>query len=137
MATKTVTWTKAFSVGITEVDNQHQKLFEMINDLSIASKSGDRKRSIEKVLENMASYVEYHFNTEKCMLKNLPNFEQHNHEHWLFTKKTMLFIKNYQVEKDHNILAEMSTFLVDWLTDHILKTDIQQFAQLAESTKLN
>lgn len=127
-----VCWLPIYSVGIDEVDEQHKKIFAMINTLHAARNSQDISATIEKTIEDMVNYVGYHFETEKSYLQKLPQFKDHEKEHWAFTKKTLQFVKEYHsCDQKNKVLSSMLIFLSDWLKHHIQGIDIKQFQLLS------
>lgn len=121
-------WLPEFSVGIKKVDDQHKKIFTMINQLHTAIRTHENDaKAMESVIEAMASYVAYHFETEKSILHELPEFADHEKQHWEFTKKTLHFANKYQRQPREDLLHEIVGFLAYWLKAHIIGTDIGQF----------
>ncbi len=129
---KYVSWQPEYSVGNEEIDNQHKKLFMMINELqnSIEHNATNDKQPVEKVLEELISYAEYHFSTEENLFRGQAGFDTHHHEHWTFIKKSFSFVKRFNADNDLKIITDIVIFLRSWLIDHILVTDIKQFRDL-------
>ncbi len=133
--TDLIQWNSEFSVGVEAIDNQHKELFRMLNCLLGAIDCGDEKQKLERVLEEMVNYVDYHFKSEEKFLVKLPNFTPHRLEHWEFVKKTMNYQKRYS--KDEEITAqEIFIFLLNWLKTHIVDTDVNDFRYLREHNLL-
>ena len=126
-----ISWNNSYSVGVEKIDSQHKKIFELINNLYAAQNSPDVSADIGKSLEDMASYVEYHFETEKSYLDTLPEFKEHEKEHWQFTKKTMQLVKAYKDSPKDKMIVTIVEFLCGWLNNHILETDVQHFQILS------
>lgn len=120
-------WLPEYSVGHEIVDKQHQQIFAMINELHTAIPLQEESTIIKKVLEEMADYIEYHFDTEKSYLKEMPEFARHEKIHWEFTQKTLQFATEYYRHPRKEHLYDIVSFLAYWLKDHIKRTDIEQF----------
>lgn len=131
-----VFWQPTDSVGISTVDQQHKKLFSLINSLYTAMCTQQKHLAIEKVIGELVDYAEYHFKTEKSYLKELPNFATHEDQHVTFTTKALNFMEEFQSHPTESLLYEMISFLSTWLRSHIQGTDIQQFALLRQSRDL-
>ena len=117
-------WSDDYSVGIKEIDEQHKKLFEIINKLHAAMKEAKSKAILGKVIEEMISYTEFHFSTEEILLQNCryPDFSQHKLKHEQFTKKVKEFEKKY-LKGSALLSQEIVEFLRDWLVNHIKQSD--------------
>jgi hemerythrin len=124
-----IQWQIAYQVGVPEVDQQHKKLFDMLNRLQDIYESGNVKSEIQQVLEEMGDYLNTHFSCEEIYLKNHPRIEAHRKEHWFFVEKTMKFTKNFDLN-DAVFEYEILDFLKRWLINHVLNTDIVYFREL-------
>ena len=119
-------WESRFSVSIKEIDEQHKKLFEIINSLHDAMKAGKGKDALGKVLSELVNYTVYHFGTEEKMFQKYgyPETALHKKEHADLTKQATELKAKF--EKDGGIITiEVMNFLRDWLNNHILKIDMK------------
>lgn len=119
-----LTWDDSYSVRVKEIDTQHKKLVEMINNLHDAMKQGKGKDVMTKVLKDLVDYAASHFATEeKYMTKfNYPQSSLHKSEHEKFVKQVLDFQNDFTAGKVA-ITLEVMNFLKDWLVKHILGTD--------------
>ena len=61
-----ITWDESFSVNNEEIDNQHQKWIEIINELHDALiNEKEFGNIIEESLEAMVKYAQFHFSFEE------------------------------------------------------------------------
>ncbi len=60
-----IAWTDELSVDIGEIDEQHKKLINMINDLSYAMSKGKGRDVIEAILVGLRDYTVEHFAHEE------------------------------------------------------------------------
>ncbi len=126
-----IIWDDSFSVGVRVLDEQHKKLVRMINSLieshnvSVDNLSVDSE-VVSDTLSEMTQYMNYHFMTEeKHMLdSDYPEYSTHKQQHDEFMEKTIQFCEDTIARKE-NIPAEVLSFLMDWLTNHILKSDMK------------
>ena len=58
------------------------------------------------------------------MDSDYPYYSAHKQQHDEFMEKTIQFCEDTIIRKE-NIPAEVLSFLMDWLTNHILKSDTQ------------
>jgi len=86
-----IQWESKYETGVEEIDNQHKKLVGMINELYSAIKSGEGKKVLDKILQELASYVDIHFGTEEKYMEefNYPGYLSHKREHDNFTEKVL------------------------------------------------
>ena len=119
-----IKWRESYNIGFKEVDDQHQKLVEILNELYEAHSSGTSKLIIDESLKKMIDYTKYHFTSEEKIMENYsyPEIEKHRGEHSDFTNK----IDTLKKEMDNNnLLISLKTldFLKDWTINHILGSD--------------
>ena len=60
-----IKWNDSFSVGVVEIDLQHQKLVALINDLNEAMLQARGKTVLTRILNELVSYTVVHFGTEE------------------------------------------------------------------------
>jgi hemerythrin len=130
-ASKLLTWSDRYSVGIARIDTEHQKLIGLVNDLYSAMLEGRGKSVIDKVLHGLADYAQSHFVNEERLMRihAYPGFEAHKAEHEKLTAQ----VKHLQEEARSGksvISMEVMRFLQHWLTDHIVGVDKQYSAHL-------
>ncbi len=117
-------WSQDMSVNITEIDNQHKKLVDLINLLHDSMKSGKGKDVLGKLLNELTDYTVNHFGTEEKLFQKYgyPEYARHKKDHDDLTKQ-VIDIKT-KLEGGATILTvEVMNFLKDWLNNHILHAD--------------
>ncbi|HOW04772.1 bacteriohemerythrin [Methanospirillum hungatei] len=117
-------WSESLSVHVTEIDEQHQKLIQLINTLHDAMLEKKGKEVLGKILDELAAYTVYHFSTEEKYMEQCgyPGLAFHKKEHDTFVGKVESLIQDYQANK-LGITIELMTFLKDWVSNHIQITD--------------
>ena len=128
-----IIWDESFSVGIQEIDKQHKKLIEIINRLIETRNVTVYSETISDVLSEMTKYADYHFRTEEeYMLKyEYPDYSLHKEQHKEFLKKTVAFCLD-TMEYKKTVPVEVLSYLKNWLTNHILKSDMKYKAFFKE-----
>ena len=132
-----INWSDRLSVNVTEIDNQHQKLIEMINDLSDAMMQGKSNEVMGAIVNNLIGYVATHFKTEEKYFSEFgyPDTEAHVKEHVNFVQKVTEFKDGF--EKGEIALSiGVLNFLCDWLRNHIKGTD-QKYTQCFNANGLS
>ncbi|MGC8720293.1 MAG: hemerythrin domain-containing protein, partial [Thermodesulforhabdaceae bacterium] len=59
-----IRWDESLSVGIAEIDDQHKRLVNMINELYDAMLQKKGKAVLSQIIKEMAEYAAVHFATE-------------------------------------------------------------------------
>ncbi|MCF8068881.1 MAG: bacteriohemerythrin [Desulfobacterales bacterium] len=118
-------WEEKYSVGITEIDEQHKKLVGLLNQLHEAMSDGKSTEVIKPVLIGLIEYVKTHFSTEENYLIKYayPDYESHKKAHDQFTNKVRDLRDKYIDDTTSSLAIEISDFLKDWLVKHIMGTD--------------
>ena len=117
-------WSDDLTVQVKEIDNQHQKLIDLINKLHEAMLQKQGKQVISQTIDELSAYTVYHFqNEEKYMTQfKYPGLAAHKHEHESFVSKVDSFQKDFESGK-LGLSLEIMTFLKDWVSNHIKGTD--------------
>ncbi|MGB9597496.1 MAG: bacteriohemerythrin [Candidatus Poribacteria bacterium] len=117
-------WDDSFSVNIKQIDEQHKKLVNILNNLHDAMKLGKGSQILGNIFAELIQYVETHFTAEERLMHTYSYNEYDSHKliHSGLTKKVIEFQKKFQ--QGQNILTmEIIDFLKNWLQNHILGTD--------------
>jgi hemerythrin-like metal-binding protein len=119
-----LTWNKDYSVKIQEIDVQHQKLVELINELHDGMKIGKGKEIIGKILNELVNYTAFHFQTEEKLFDKYgyPDKIVHKRQHGDLVEQVMSFKKSFDEGKGV-VTVDLMNFLKDWLTNHINNSD--------------
>lgn len=119
-----IQWNDSFRVNVKTVDSQHQRLFDLINELYENMESSDSKENIAKAIKDLLDYTVYHFAEEEELMKksNYPDLEQHMQIHRSMIETIQHFQKEF---KSGNTLVqyEILSFAGNWLTAHIMGVD--------------
>ena len=121
-----MTWNEEYSVGVKEIDKQHQILFDTINELFRLF--ADKKFSTtdpDIVFDKLGDYGEKHFKTEEHFF-TLFNYEKKT-EHIILHQKYKTKLKElqtkYWMNRDEKIFFEIINFLQDWWIWHVNNVD--------------
>jgi hemerythrin len=119
-----IEWNKAYSVGVEELDEQHKRLFKMINTLFEAPAAGISPQGISDLLTEMAEYASVHFETEEGYMSECayPEIDYHIRAHQRYREKVDDLRARAANEKS-KLSSDMLRFLYDWLAEHILSCD--------------
>lgn len=119
------TWSRLFETGLAEVDAQHQRLVELVNQLGEDAHSGDPAR-IDQALAELADYTVYHFRCEEGIMAaagvSAVHADRHRATHQRFVAQVVEWINRRNAGEDIH-LGALIEFLADWLVFHILGDD--------------
>lgn len=118
-------WRKSYETGVSEMDEQHQKLIELINKLYLVMRDGESQSSVVDILQEMDSYAVRHFQDEEKLLqeKGYPEYESHVALHQQYRDKIRELMEASVKEKEQ--VKETYSFLREWWMDHIVGQDRQ------------
>jgi len=122
-----VEWSDAYSVGIDDIDEQHQGIFQAAHRLYYAIINVEGEKVVDETLEFLQKYAAEHFQNEEAFMERhgYPRIEQHKKLHADFLERID------QVKEEYNVhlapTQEMADSLLeltqDWLIDHIADVD--------------
>ena len=147
-----VEWNDAYRTNIEEIDEQHQQLFDLLNELHeamIRAHSGrvatpfvgeqdtpasalSELGTIQMVLGELLDYTVYHFAEEeqRMLVYGYPRYEPHRVAHEFFADKIRAFQRNFDGGRAVQAV-DIVTFLAVWLERHILVADREMGTFLA------
>jgi len=119
-----LTWNLNYSVKVKNFDNQHQRLFDLINSLHDAMSTGKSNTVLDKIISELVLYTKTHFRSEEELFAKFsyPDRLKHVSEHTEFVKKISDFEKEFKDGKI-GLSIEILNFLNKWLLKHIKQTD--------------
>lgn len=125
-----IEWKKDYKTGISMIDSQHKKLFQIANKAYGLLKDEftlDKYDDIVATLEELKEYAIYHFDCEQKYMQsiNYKDFPGHKKEHDKFVDKIQS-VDLFAVDEDQEkFLLEVLDFIVSWIENHILGMDKQ------------
>ncbi len=128
-----ISWSDAFSTGITEQDEQHKNLIYLINRLNNSIEEGKDAEVLEAVLAQLVDYTIYHFGYEERLMKRhgYADTPAHKSEHEKFVE-TVYDFKRKLDSGSAVISIQIINFLRMWVTGHIMKTDKKMGLELSK-----
>jgi hemerythrin len=123
-------WQPSYSVGNQLLDDQHKKLLSLCQEaVSCMAEDGPEGRShFHRILNELAGYVNRHFQTEEGILKQCgyPLLDHHRKEHLEYESRLTDFLLSATMgEIDRDGLHH---YLSQWWSEHILGSD-KQYAE--------
>jgi hemerythrin-like metal-binding protein len=123
-----MSWDKSLSTGIEEIDNQHMKLVETLEDFAEAYADQKGTEAINSILMFLESYVVKHFSTEQEMhaLYNYPKKDRHKQSHdYLISDFSEIKDRIDEEGLTAEIVQYTYDFLMNWVIDHISVEDME------------
>jgi hemerythrin-like metal-binding protein len=116
-------WTTEYSLGVKEVDEEHETMFRYISNIEAAIDHRVEWPLIQHAIVALHRYTSIHFHSEEAMMRahRYPKAEIHARAHSYFIKKLE--------EIEHHTINElegreqMLKYLRDWFTDHLFGFD--------------
>ncbi|MEJ5366872.1 MAG: bacteriohemerythrin [Bryobacteraceae bacterium] len=130
-----VDWKPEYSVGHAEIDQQHRKLVDLINNLHETMKLGGKPEDLKRILNDLVNYTRYHFGHEEKLMEKAgyPDLADHKRVHRAMVEQVEKFRKEVESSRT-GFSIKLMGFLKNWLTEHILGTD-QKYAAVVKSVK--
>jgi hemerythrin len=113
-----------FKLGISEIDREHAKLVNMLNDVHALLHDGKKEEARTYFRQTLTAYVIEHFANEEIYMESIkfPQIEEHKKIHDNFKQsfvKSLPLIDSYDEAAFRNALTDTYT----WIINHIGKTD--------------
>jgi hemerythrin len=126
-------WNESYSVGHTEIDAQHKRLFQLADEMHVAMTAGKGKQILNQTLASLISYTKSHFASEERLMQryNYPDYPKHKVEHDKLTSQVVAFQTDFNAGRAIMTL-DLMHFLKNWLAHHIGKTDQRVAAFIRE-----
>lgn len=119
-------WSADLETGIFELDLQHRSLVAIANQLHDAIRAGKAERTIEWMLEELALYTRFHFQTEESYMRRYGLDMEHEHrvEHAELLSAIKRFRRKIKAG-DERVPKDVLVFLAEWLNQHLRGSDRQ------------
>jgi len=130
-------WDDSYSVNNAKIDEQHQRFFEIINELDDAMMSGGRRasqRAMTESIQALEEYAVFHFDDEERYMEALgyPDQVVHHQEHARLVDRIGQY--RYKTATGKIVLnSELVKTMANWITGHIMNSDKKYAAFAARS----
>lgn len=122
------TFTKDCLIGVSEIDEEHKRLFELIGEVDAAVTSDADSVSVAMALLNeLKQYAVTHFSHEETYMERMndPELERQKKEHQEFIDKVNSYcFSDITDDTAKELILELLEYLSRWLMSHILGSDI-------------
>jgi len=111
-------------LGITEVDRQHEKMVDLMNDVHLMSAQGRSAKAIASSLQSLIEYTQVHFSWEEDFFDgyNYPDAVKHKATHQKLIDDLVAHQQKISISK-HEVIDRELEKLNTWLMHHIEHSD--------------
>jgi methyl-accepting chemotaxis protein/hemerythrin len=129
-----IPWTDDLALQISDIDVQHKKLVDLINELHHAMFESKSQKIILEVVSRLKEYINTHFKFEEHLFEKsgYPKSSEHKSIHKIFVDKVNAFERDLKTGRV-TVSLEIMRFLKEWLVKHIKGTD-RQYAPYVHKT---
>lgn len=109
-------WKPEYCVGLESIDQQHQRLFSLLQDLTL----DDPVKSHAVLVQEVEDYINFHFAHEQHLMSKYryPRMQVHLDQHQDFHRQFQLLQAG--AKTDAKQLARIRLMVYAWFTRHIL-----------------
>jgi hemerythrin-like metal-binding protein len=127
-----ITWRPDYSVGVEQIDMQHRRLIDMVNDLYRDLDSMAGGSAIQERLKSIYMEAMFHFRSEEQYFSSLPAEEAETHKmsHEALLSELSAALKEHALAEVEKVRALLEGYVKYWLLDHIVHVDSQLKAHL-------
>jgi hemerythrin len=117
-------WSNSLSVSVEQIDEQHKKLVEAINELNYKLHAGSSQIELKKTIEEIVYLASDNMRFEEEMMQKFrfPGFQEHLFRH-AGVAAELLKLRWQSEQADFVVTREIPAALMNWLSSHIRKVD--------------
>lgn len=125
-----IQWREQLSIDGGMIDQDHKTLFAIINRFEAVQAGLDAAVMLNRVLNELERYAAEHFRREQQLQRKVayPYAQAHGQQHAELMRNVALARAEFAAATSRGDLAifreHMSSFLHDWLLDHIIRNDL-------------
>lgn len=119
-----INWVPNHSVHVDILDEQHRKLFDIVNDLIDENDMGSHR--LLPIVHELVDLLVVHFQQEHTVMteSNYPGLSEHSQEHQRFVDKIKEFFQEYQ-QGDTDLEYKWISYLKEWVYNHTTRVDVR------------
>ncbi|HEX9080111.1 MAG TPA: hemerythrin family protein [Desulfuromonadaceae bacterium] len=121
-----VEWHDYLSVGVKEIDDQHQQLFDRYNAFFAAYQEGREDAEVVELFRFLEEYAAIHFSDEERLQMRIgfPEYERHREAHLALARKIAELKGRLASEGPRpNLVTSTGLLMTGWLIEHISVMD--------------
>jgi hemerythrin-like metal-binding protein len=120
---KLIHWSSSYSVNVEAMDQEHQRLIDIINCLYAAMREGRGREALAGILDELVQYTRTHFSHEERLMQQAayPGYEEQRSAHAALVER--LGEIREKLVAGTALSQEVMSFLKNWLVSHIQGLD--------------
>jgi hemerythrin len=119
-------WTNAISIGVPDLDRQHQELFSRVEQLHDAMLRNERSEAA-RLLRFLRAHTALHFEAEERLMASTgyPDALRHCAEHSAFARELRSLDAHFAEQgTSSGLVLQLEQLTVAWLRDHVHFSDV-------------
>lgn len=122
-----ISWSDSLSVGVPEIDAEHQQFVARVNELNEAIVECRNKPTVERLLDLMLMEATHHFWHEQQLLIRwgYPDRAAHAIKHAQLTQQLDRIMKEFEQADVSFTWALKGLYIKQLLVDHLLQEDMK------------
>lgn len=105
-----IPWNKNFCTGINQIDEEHKKLVEIINNLATKFAYNSNSLNINIIFDELIEYTKYHFSSEEAIWEKYLKNEKSQKEH--------ILTHNNFIEELNNLIEQQKMKPIEELAEN-------------------
>ena len=116
-------WEDRYLLGVSSIDEQHQRIFGLTHNLQVALYQGSSDSTLSILLKSLIIYTANHFAHEEALLSfyKFENSQEHIGDHLRFLQTAQQLLT--QTGECKTSAVQMGEIIADWASAHILEFD--------------
>lgn len=131
-----LTWNDQYRIGPGLIDEEHQSLFQMINEFHTHWTEKHDTALIIPILNRLIRYAQKHFRDEEEIMAaaDYPQLELHKTFHNKLIEEIFALQQEFE-KRNVRLEHDLQKFLKHWLFDHVISSDYEFRDYLARRAK--
>ncbi|WP_158240752.1 bacteriohemerythrin [Telmatospirillum siberiense] len=119
-----IRWQDTFTIGVADIDADHQVLISLLNQLSETREEGQSRDVVGSVFNVLIEYTIKHFAREERLMElcGFSGLAEHRQQHQRIAERVQKYQRQYEAGC-HTAVDELLDFLNNWLVEHIIGED--------------
>ena len=121
-----ISWDTTFSIRVRELDEQHKRLINILNNILECLAEGSGQRTVAELFSSLAITLRSHFICEESLMRRYgyPGLHGHKREHDKLVEQIGITART--IATGNLLLArDVHAFIGTWWLDHIMRDDSQ------------